>query len=52
MIPDKTINDLINKHANLERELRSILRLIGDKSIRKHYGLFFKECLDKIFYNN
>ena len=38
--------------ANLERELRSILRLIGDKSIRKHYGLFFKECLDKIFYNN
>ena len=38
--------------ANLERELRSILRLIEDKSIRKHYGLFFKECLDKIFYNN
>ena len=23
MIPDKTINDLINKHANLERELSS-----------------------------
>ena len=38
--------------ANLERELRSILRLIEDKSIRKHYGLFFKECLDKVFYNN
>ena len=38
--------------ANLEKELRSILKLIGDKSIRKHYGLFFKECLDKIFYNN
>ena len=23
MIPDKTINDLINKHANLEKELSS-----------------------------
>ena len=23
MIPDKTINDLINKHTNLERELSS-----------------------------
>ena len=38
--------------ANLERELRSLLRLVGDKSIRKHYGLFFKDSLDKIFYNN
>ena len=38
--------------ANLEKELRSLLRLVGDKNIRKHYGLFFKESLDKIFYNN
>jgi len=38
--------------ANLEKELRSLLRLLGDKNIRKHYGLFFKESLDKIFYNN
>ena len=38
--------------ANLEKELRSLLRLVGDKDIRKHYGLFFKESLEKIFYNN
>ena len=38
--------------ANLEKELRSLLRLVGDKNIKKHYGLFFKESLDKIFYNN
>jgi len=38
--------------ASLEKELRSLLRLVGDKNIRKHYGLFFKESLDKIFYTN
>jgi len=38
--------------ANLEKELRSILRLIKDKDIRKHYGLFFKESLDKAFNYN
>ena len=39
--------------ANLEKELRDILRKIKDKDIRKHYGLFFKESLDKTFnYNN
>ena len=37
--------------ANLEKELRSILRQISDKDIRKHYGLYFKESMDKVFYN-
>ena len=38
--------------ANLEKELRDILRQIKDKDIRKHYGLFFKESLDKAFNYN
>ena len=47
-------SDLSNPEgrANLEKELRSILRLIKDKDIRKHYGLFFKESLDKTFNYN
>ena len=38
--------------ANLEKELRSILMQINDKNIRKHYGLYFKNSLNKIFYDN
>ena len=47
-------SDLSNPEgrASLEKELRSILRLIKDKDIRKHYGLFFKESLDKTFNYN
>ena len=48
-------SDLSNPEgrANLEKDLRDILRKIKDKDIKKHYGLFFKESLDKVFnYNN
>ncbi len=37
--------------ANLENELRLVLRKIEDRNIRKHYGLYFKESMDKVFYN-
>jgi len=37
--------------ADLESQLRSILRKINDKNIKKHYGLFFKESLEKSFNN-
>ena len=35
--------------ANLESQLRSILKKINDRGIKKHYGLFFKESLEKSF---
>ena len=38
--------------ANLEKELRSILMQINDKNIRKHYGLYFKESMNNVFYDN
>ena len=36
--------------AGLESMLRAKLNLINDKSIKKHYGLLFKEMLDQFFY--
>ena len=38
--------------ANLEKELRSILTQINDKNIRKHYGLFFKDSMNSVFYDD
>jgi len=38
--------------ANLEKELRLVLMQINNKNIRKHYGLYFKESMDKVFYND
>ena len=38
--------------ANLEKELRSILMQINDKNIRKHYGLYFKESMNNVFYDD
>ena len=38
--------------ANLEKELRLFLMQINNKNIRKHYGLYFKESMDKVFYND
>ena len=37
--------------AGFETLLRKKLNLISDKSIKKHYGLLFKEMLDKFFYS-
>ena len=37
--------------AGFETLLRRKLNLINDKSIKKHYGLLFKEMLDKFFYS-
>jgi len=36
--------------AGFESLLRTKLNLIGDKSIKKHYGLLFKDMLDQFFY--
>ena len=36
--------------AGFESILRAKLNLIGDKSIKKHYGLLFKDMLDQFFY--
>ena len=36
--------------AGFETLLRSKLNLISDKSIKKHYGLLFKDMLDQFFY--
>ena len=36
--------------AGFESMLRAKLNLIGDKSIKKHYGLLFKDMLDQFFY--
>ena len=38
--------------AGFETLLRRKLNLISDKSIKRHYGLLFKEMLDKFFYSN
>jgi len=38
--------------ANLEKQLRSILMQINDKNIRKHYGLYFKESMNNVFYDD
>ncbi len=38
--------------ANLEKELRLVLMQIDDKNIRKHYGFYFKESLDKLFHKD
>jgi len=38
--------------ANLEKELRLILMQIDDKNIRKHYGLYFKEAMNNVFYDD
>ena len=37
--------------AGFETLLRRKLNLISDKSIKKHYGLLFKEMLEKFFYS-
>ena len=37
--------------AGFETLLRRKLSLISDKSIKRHYGLLFKEMLDKFFYS-
>ena len=37
--------------AGFETLLRRKLNLISDKSIKRHYGLLFKEMLDKYFYS-
>ena len=37
--------------AGFETLLRRKLNLISDKSIKRHYGLLFKEMLDKFFYS-
>ena len=37
--------------AGFETLLRRKLSLINDKSIKRHYGLLFKEMLDKFFYS-
>ena len=37
--------------AGFETLLRRKLNLISDKSIKKHYGLLFKEMLDNFFYS-
>ena len=36
--------------AGFESMLRAKLNLIGDKSIKKHYGLLFKDMLNQFFY--
>jgi len=36
--------------AGFESMLRAKLNLIADKSIKKHYGLLFKDMLDQFFY--
>ena len=36
--------------AGFESMLRAKLNLIGDKSIKKHYGLLFKDMHDQFFY--
>ena len=36
--------------AGFESLLRTKLNLISDKSIKKHYGLLFKDMLDQFFY--
>ncbi len=36
--------------AGFETLLRTKLNLISDKSIKKHYGLLFKDMLDQFFY--
>ena len=36
--------------AGFESMLRAKLNLIGDKSIKKHYGLLFKDMLDQFFH--
>ena len=36
--------------AGFETMLRAKLNLIGDKSIKKHYGLLFKDMLDQFFH--
>ena len=37
--------------ADFERKLRDLLKAIKDKNIKKHYGLFFKNSLQKLFYS-
>ncbi len=37
--------------ADFERKLRDLLKEIKDKNIKKHYGLFFKNSLQKLFYS-
>ena len=37
--------------ADFERKLRDLLKVIKDRNIKKHYGLFFKNSLQKLFYS-
>ena len=37
--------------ADFEKKLREVLKVIKDKDIKKHYGLFFKNSLQRLFYN-
>ena len=36
--------------SGFESELRKKINLIKDSSIKKHYGLIFKQYLDELFY--
>ena len=36
--------------SGFESELRKKINLINDSSIKKHYGLIFKQYLDDLFY--
>jgi len=38
--------------ADFERKLRDLLKVIRDKNIKKHYGIFFKNSLQKLFYSD
>ena len=38
--------------ADFERKLRDLLKVIKDKNIKKHYGIFFKNSLQKLFYSD
>jgi len=42
--------DIPEGKAGFESLLRAKLNLISDKSIKKHYGLLFKDMLDQFFY--
>ena len=46
----KSNTDTPEGKAGFESMLREKLNLIGDKSIKKHYGLLFKDMLDQFFY--
>ena len=49
------INSIISTpegKADFERKLRDLLKVIKDKNIKKHYGIFFKKFITKLFYSD